>query len=272
MDTIKLSCYAYLFWATKNSFDLDGMVANFTSFADEVVIATIPIPGDDTYERLLAHQARLGEDRLKVILSNVPIDGNNRFDGDLKTVAMNGCTHPVRIIADADERFLPSQRLRWEDLARQLLANPRLDGWMIPVVDLYGNEQHIRSRENIGAKFRMHKSSVVRRGVPSFAEKGGGLIDTSRSDTTEPLRADGSLASFISPYSPHMMHPSTCRLLAGECYVLHYGFLSLERRAELGRTFWKQHWEARSGRAESVATSVAELAGEPVMKHGLPLA
>jgi hypothetical protein len=270
MSNIKLSLYGYVFRARAAGLDLDATIANFTAFADETVIVTLAGQDDDTVSRLLAYEDYLSH-KLKVLVVDMDIDKNNRFDGDLKTIAMQACTHPVRIIADCDERFIARQRPRWDDLACQLLANPQLDGWMIPVLDLYSHADYIRLNEAIGLKFRMHKASVVRRGVPAFAEKGGGLIDTSRSDTTEPCLVDGSLANFTCPYDRSLLHPSTCRLLADDCYVIHQGFIDLQKRAELGRTFWRKHWELRSGREERVATRIEELVDVPVVKHGLPL-
>ncbi len=266
-DPIKLSIYSYLFNAKVRSFDLDGAIKSFTSFADETVIATLPSE-DDTYERLLTWENTLGRDRLKIIMTETAIKGNNRFDGDLKTAALKECSHPIRIIADCDEKFIVSQRPAWDGLAQRLLIS-REDGWLLPVVDLYGSPTHIRSDKPIGLKMRMHKATVTRRGVPAFAERGAGLFDTSQSDSTEPLLASGALASFTCPVSPAYLHPSTCHFL--DTYVIHEGFLDLQRRATLGKTFWKQHWEARSGRTENVATNVTELMDVPLVPHRLKL-
>lgn len=261
----KFSVYTYLFNAKVRSFDLDATIENFTSFADEVVIATVPSE-DDTYERLLQWQDKLGADRLKVLMTTVAIKGNNRFDGDLKTTALQACTHPIRIIADCDERFVVSQREAWNTLARRLLIS-REDGWLLPVIDLYGRQDLIRSDKPIGLKMRMHKETVARRGVPAFAERGRGLFDTSMSDSTEPLLSNGALASFTCPIQSAYLHPSTCQFL--DVYVIHLGFLDLARRAEIGRTFWKEHWEARSGRTENVATKTEELIDVPLVPHRL---
>lgn len=264
------SIYSYLFNARIRQFDLDGVVKNFTDFGDEVVISTLAAQEDDTLDRLLKYEDAL-EGRLKVVVVDMDIEKNNRFDGDLKTAAMQACTHPVRVIADADERFVLKQRHRWDDLARRLLDSPHLDGWLIPVVEPYGHLDYIRDDQSLGVKFRLHKTTVVRRGVPSFAEKGQGLFNTAESDSTEPLRVDGSLASFLCPYDRSLLHPSICRLLEKECYVVHYGFVNLERRAELGRTFWAKHWRNRSGHDENVATRVQDLMGVNLVKHHLPL-
>lgn len=268
-DPIKLSIYCYLFNARVRSFDLDGAVANFLSFADEVVIATLAKQEDDTLERLRAYEAS-SAGRLKVMVSEMDISRNNRFDGDLKTAALQACTHPIRVIADCDERFIPSQRPVWDQLGQQLLTHPILDGWLLPVVDLYGSPDHIRSGVQLGVKMRMHKDTVKRRGVPPFAERGGGLFDTSRSDSTEPLLAAGGLATFTHAFPTHLLHPSICHMLPG--YVLHYGFVDLQRRAQLGKAFWKEHWEKRSGREENVATTVGQLMNDvELVKHKLKL-
>lgn len=266
---MKLSIYTFLFRARAGAFDLDTTVANFTIFADEVVIATLATQEDDTLDRLRAYEATLGG-RLKVVAVPMDINTNNRFDGDLKTAALQQCTNPIRIIADCDERFVVAQRPRWNDLADQLLSNPNIDGWLIPVIDLYGAPEYIRAQHPIGVKMRMHKDTVIRRGVVRSAERGNGLIDTSQSDTTEPLTKQGLLARFAALYPNRLLHPSTCSML--DTYVIHEGFLSLERRAELGRTFWKRHWEARSGHEEKVAIRVEDLIEEPVVRHNLKLA
>lgn len=267
----KLSIYCYAFGARRAKLDLDAAVANFTAFADEVVIATLAQQEDDTLDRLLRWEDAT-DGAVKVVVVDTDIRTNNRFDGDLKTAALQACacTHPIRIIADCDERFHVSQRPHWDDLAMQLLANPQLDGWLIPVVDLYGSASTIRADKPIGLKLRMHKATIVRRGVPAAAERGGGLFDTSQSDSTEPQRADGSLGNWMYACSPTLLSPQLASLL--DVWVQHNGFLDLAARAELGRTFWKHHWEARSGKPEQVATTVAELTdGVPLIPHGLPV-
>lgn len=269
-DIPKLSIYCCAFGARRAKLDLDAAVANMVEFADEVVVATLADQEDDTLERLLRYEAAF-DGRLKVVVVDTDIRTNNRFDGDLKTAALQACTHPVRIIADCDERFHVSQRGRWNDLAAQLIANPHLDGWLIPVVDLYGGPTTIRADHPIGLKLRMHKATIVRRGVPAAAERGGGLFDTSQSDSTEPQRADGSLGSWMYACSPTLLSPQLASLL--DVWVQHDGFRDLGARAELGRTFWAEHWSRRSGKPEQVATTVAELTdGVPLIPHNLPIA
>lgn len=271
MNPPKLSCYTYLFFATRNQFDLNSVVDNFTSFFDEVIIATIKAD-DDTYDRLKIWEDKFGTARFRVILTDIDIEKNNRFDGDLKTAAMKECSAgSIRVIADCDERFPLSQRPKWNDLAAQLIISTNIDGYLIPVVDLYGSETHIRATRAAGLKFRMHRDTIVRRGVPKFAEKAGGWIDTSQSDTTEPLTADGNLGHFTPIVNQSILQPNLTSLLADYPYVLHYGFVDLQRRAKLGKNFWKKHWEKRSGREENVVTEVYQFENEQLIRHSLPL-
>lgn len=258
---VKLSAYAYLFNARLREFDLDGMVSNFTAFFDETVVATIPSE-DDTYERLLAWQEKLSADRFRVVMTDIQLS-NNRFDGDLKTAALQACSKSIPedprcyCIMDGDERVNANLRPVWDAAGIALHASPDVDGLLIPVIDLMRDEQH--AREQVGAKFRLHKDTVVRRGVIPEAEKENGLFDTSRSDSTEPLVTSGRLAQFVP-------------LKAGvPIYVFHYGHLDQVRRAKLNREFWREHWLNRSGEEPKMALEANTQDDVPVIEHGLEL-
>lgn len=268
----KLSIYTYLFNATVRDFDLDGAVANFAAFADEVVIATLSTQEDDTLARLRAHETALG-DKLKMVVSDINPLKDNRFDGNLKTLAMRVCSKDnLLVIADCDERFPLSQRPLWDSWGERLLAVQGCDGLMIPVLDLYGSRDTIRADVAIGQKFRLHRHTVDRRGVPSYAERANGWISTEHSDTTEPLLRTGQLASFGSVVrDPIALRPQMAQALMGTPFVVHEGWLDLERRAKLGREWWKPRWEERSGKTEDVPVDTRALQGYPLIKHHLNL-
>lgn len=259
---MKISAYGYLFNATIRQFDLDGMVANFTAFFDETVIATIPSQ-DDTYKRLLAYQDKLGADRFRVVMSDIDISKSNRWDGELKTAALQVCTKSTPqdprcyCIMDGDEKIHLNQRKIWEVAGQVLHNSPDIDGFLVPVIDLIKDEKHARAQ--MGYKFRLHKDTVVKRGVIPQAELGNGLFRTDMSDSTEPVLVDGQLARFEP-------------IRAGiHMFVFHYGHLDAERRAKLNREFWREHWKARSGEEPKMALEASELANEEVVEHGLEL-
>lgn len=261
---MKLSAFGYLFNASLREFDLDGMVKNFTDFFDETVIATI-LSKDNTYERLLAYQKQFGVDRFRVIMSNIDITKTNRWDGELKTIALQGCSKSTPedprcyVIMDGDERIPLSHREYWNIMAKTII-NSQMDGLLIPVIDLYGTEKHIRADIPTGFKFRIHKNTVVKRGVLPQAELENGLFRTDMSDSTEPLLENGQLAQFGQVYS------------YGPCYVLHYGHLDQQRRAKLNREFWREHWKNRDGKEPNMTLDPVNLEKVQLIEHGLDLA
>lgn len=259
---MKISSYGYLFNARLREFDLDGMVKNFTDFFDETVIATIPSQ-DDTYERLLEWQNKLGADRFRVLMTDISLS-NNRFDGDLKTAALQACSKStdddprVYCIMDGDERVPISHRDCWTAVAN-ILFRSSLDGVLVPVIDLWGDEKHVRADKNTGSKFRLHKDTVVKRGVIPQAEIGNGLFRTEMSDSTEPLLANGQLASFGYVYS------------YSSCYVLHYGHLDQQRRARLNKEFWAEHWRNRDGKEPNMTFEPEMVDNGLLIEHGRDL-
>jgi hypothetical protein len=269
---MKLSIYTFLFNARVRDFDLDGTIANFAAFADEVVIATLSTQEDDTLARLRAHEAAL-YGKLKVVVSDINPLKDNRFDGNLKTAAMRACAKDnLLVIADCDERFLVRQRPLWDQWAARLSEVQGCDGLLVPVLDLYGSRDTIRADQAVGCKFRLHKHTVVRRGVPAYAERANGLIATNASDTTEPLLLNGQLASFGTVVqNPVLLRPQMVQGLKDTPLVVHEGWLDLERRAKLGREWWKSRWEERSGHKEDVPVDKATLERYPVIKHHLDL-
>jgi hypothetical protein len=264
----KISAYGYLFNARKFSFDTEKTVSNFCAFFDEVVCATVPSE-DDTREVLAELEKRYAN--FRVIDSNIKILGNNKFDGQLKTLAMNECKNELRCIVDYDELMVLSNRDKWDKYCDYLLSNKFIEGIMIASLDLWGNEHKIRSDTPIGQKFRLHKSSVYARGVPNFAQLSDGRIDTSKSDTTEAIDFNGNLCKFQSITPQMLLNPMFADQLVEFPYTLHYGTLDFERRAKIGREFWAEAWSERSGRPEQVATTKNELANIPVIHHNLPI-
>ncbi len=262
---LKSSIYCYLFNAVDNNFAYEETFANFCAFADEVVCATIPSK-DNTLDELY----RLAKiyPNLKIVETNISLS-DNRFDGALKTAALRATTNPIKIIADCDERFPLSQKPKWEKCYARLMESD-FDGFLVPSVDLYGSKNVIRSDAGIGVKFRIHKDTIVERGVWYVAELGDGLFDTSRSDSTEPLRLDGELGRFAPIAPPLALSPIFATELNKYIFTVHYGFLDLDYRVNINK-FWKPHWEARSGHEENVELNKKVLESHPVIEHNLIL-
>ena len=248
-------------------YNIEDTLKNFTSFFDEVVVATVKSK-DDTRE-ILAKLEKIYSN-LKVIDTDVKIEGSNRFDGVLKTIAMNKCTNPIRVIADFDERFILSQRPAWDRAAERLLQVPYLDGVLIPVIDLYKDKFSIRADQQIGQKFRLHKASVIERGVPRFAELGGGLFSASKSDSTDPLNSNKDLCNFCSLIDPIELNPVFAQNLKNFPFVVHLGVLDLARRIRINKEFWQKKWKEYDKEAR-VSIDIRELDNKPSIKHNLDI-
>jgi hypothetical protein len=264
----KISSYGYLFNARKFSFDVEDTVKNFCSFFDEVICVTVKSE-DDTLERLRDLEKRYLN--FKVIFSDIQILGNNRFDGQLKTLALQNCSYDLRVICDYDERFPLNQYNLWREMGESLLQIQAVDGLLIPVLDLYGNISSIRADQAIGLKFRIHKRSIVLRGVLPSAELTGGFFDTSKSDSTEPLKKDGQMGNFVSIISSDYLNPLRASSLEQIPHVFHLGYLDFERRLKLSVEFWKKAWEERSNKPENIVVNRAELESHPTIYHNLSL-
>lgn len=264
---VKSSIYFYLFNIKSVGFDYKEAIVNFCAFADEVVVATIK-DEDDSFALLSSLQTDFPT--LKVILSDIKLS-DNRFDGKLKTAALKATTHPIKVIADADERFPLSQKSKWQKEYEILMTQPAYDGFLVPSLDLWGDVNNIRLDKEIGQKFRVHKNTIVSRGVVPFAETENGHFDITKSDSTEPLNVDGQLGNFYTLLMGHQLYPIFAGELVEKPYVLHHGYVDLKKRAEKVNFFWKPHWEARSGKEESVVLDSKELTGFPTTPHNLPL-
>jgi hypothetical protein len=262
----KISIYFYLFNAEKYFPDFRETIDNFLAFADEVVCATVPSQ-DNTLAAL--KEIATKNPNFKLIESDLSLK-DNRFDGKLKTLALQATTHPIKIIADADERFPLSKKSTWQSYAN-LLMQQRFDGFLIPVLDIYGEVSKIRKNHRVGQKFRMHKDTIVSRGVIPQAEIGNGLFRTDMSDSTEPLNSYGQLGSFASIVDDFELLPENTFTLNKYPYVVHYGYLDLNKRVKINGEFWDEKWTDRSGKKENVVTDIEVLKREPLMFHGLPL-
>lgn len=266
---LKSSIYFYFFNVNKMGYDYKSVITNFCSFADEVVCATIPCE-DGTREALAEMEKKFSN--FKVVETDIKLS-NNRFDGLLKTAALKETTNPIKIIADGDERFIIHQKPIWGQFYETLmqLKQDGVDGLMIPVLDIWGDTKKIRVDKNIGLKFRIHLDTIKSRGVIPQAEMQDGYFDTNLSDSTEALNQYGQLGRFVNPVPPNFLYPLFSRGLIDHPYVVHLGYLDLKHRAEKVATFWKPHWEARSGHEENVELEEEALKEYPTIEHGLPI-
>ena len=268
-NEMKVSAYGYLFNSDKFDFNLDLTVSNFCEFFDEVCCCTLK-SDKTTIKKLREFQNKFKN--FKIVEEDLDIEKDNRFDGKLKTSALSHCKNELKAIVDFDEIFPISNKEKWNEACRALLES-NFDGLLIPSVDLWGDENLIKKSSFIGEKFRLHKGTVVKRGVLKEAEIDGIHFDTSMSDSTEPLLLDGSLANFARIVPSEYLNPVNSKYLKEYPYSLHYGWVDFKRKAEIGKVFWKKHWENRSGHDEDIPTTEEEILEKNIetLRHEIPL-
>jgi hypothetical protein len=207
--------------------------------------------------------------RVDIIDTAIPYS-DPTFDGQIKAAALAACTEPFATLLDCDELLYPQQRRHWLALTREMERDMRVDALLIPVVDLFQDEQHYRS---IGSKFYLHRNRPdITRGVVRQARRPDGSIDTSISDTTEAIyRETGELLRATSIVMPLPHYLLIGHLESGEIpMVLHTGWLSHEQRLRQS-AFWKDVWTARrGGRDPEPETTLATLEAIPRYRHNLP--
>jgi hypothetical protein len=274
MTTPLFSAYVSAFNLLSNGFDWQTSLSNMLVFFDEVVVA-VNTSTDETAMALRAFFCdAVAKGKMKVVETSF-VYTDVAFDGAIKNAALQACsqgTEWIYVQMDLDEMIPLGQKPLWRKYAEYLQSTPGIDCLMIPSIDLWGSMETIRRSKNIGLKFRMHKAGL-KRGVWKRAWiMDGKRFDTSMSDSCELLTQDGELCRATRIVDDSFLIPQVCSMLKDYPHVFHLGYVDYDQRVRVNKAIWAEHWPLRSGREENVATSVAELTGEPVMKHGLPIA
>ncbi len=191
------------------------------------------------------------------------------FDGQIKDAALQAARQKLAILLDLDEVLSLGTRDQWVVAGATLLRDPKLDGLIIPSIDVCKTWDMMKG---LGQKFYLVKTGRgLTRGVPAFAKREDGSIDTTKSDTTEVLRGD-QLAAFgyvLNPEYREVMKLNDLQLRLVP-YVFHLGWLHKAKRLK-ANAFWKPVWEARAKQeANDIVTTETEFDKIAVRPHGLP--
>lgn len=275
---MSLSIYTSAYNLTRIGIDWRDALSNWLHFLHghgQIVVA-VNRSEDNSLQQVTEWAAKWTQDnphsntRIDVVATDIPYT-DPTFDGQIKAAALARCTQPFATLLDLDERLIPSQWPMWRRLANELGALPNVDAFLIPVVDLMGDEHHYRA---IGSKFYLHKNRPdITRGVVREARLPDGSIDTSRSDSTEPIiRETGELvraAAIVMSGLPDFLMIG--QLENGNVpFVVHLGWMDLEQRVKQSE-FWAPVWTARrGGREPEKQLTLADLQAMPRMRHRLP--
>lgn len=278
-----LSIYSAWYSVDQMGFKWREALDNWLHFlrdSGEVVIA-VNTSTDGTYEKVTEYLKSRHPDyprvRTVVVQCDIPYT-NSAFDGMIKAFALSHCTQPYCVLLDCDELMVPSLRKHWHalgvELEKQAQIEPgrRIDAFLVPTVDLFHDEKHYKSGDQLGAKWYIHRNDPnITRGVVKWAYREDGSFDISKSDSCELIYKDTDdlvRASTIIVALPHyiqMMHLSN-----GEVpFVVHTGWLDKQQRLKQSE-FWAPVWRARDNSDKVQPTTLAELEKVQYYRHSLP--
>jgi len=255
------SIYSSAFNLTKGGFNY-AAVKQFSDFVGEdgEVVIAVNTSEDDTADRLWKESESLKNIRL--IFTDFSYEDPD-LDGKIKNAALQETTNDFKIGLDLDE-YIPLWQLPiWQSMAASLQWSA-LDGFFIPTVDLHGSEDKIST---IKAKWYLHKAGLFR-GTVNFAKNPDGTHDISKSDSCELIDKDGNLANaeFIMPRH-NSFDESLALLESGNVpFVVHTGYLDLQRRIKLNKEFWEKQWSVEGGKPAYVAKDIKDL-DKPTVSH-----
>lgn len=256
-----ISVYTQFYNVKKYNIDYKSALKNFEQIADEVVVAVNTTKGDRTYASI--KKWAQNHSKIKVVECKYKYD-DIEFDGKVKDFALKNTTLPIKVQMDGDERFDLNRPEMFHTLANHMMFHSDINGIMTPSIDLWGDLKKVRKNHRAGFKFRIHKAGI-NRGVPNFAKFPNGKIDTTKSDTTEPIDENGNLIQFHPTCAPDSLEPTNLKNLS--YYTFHLGYVNFEYRKKISE-FWAPHWNLRSGtQTEKPATD--ESLSEDLIEHGI---
>ncbi len=248
---------------------------SFLGLMESQIVIAINTSTDDTAKLVREYVKKTLDPRSLVKIDVIDIEIPYTlpdFDGRGKAAALAACAKPYCILLDADETLQPNQRNLWMQLAGELERNRSFDAFLIPVVDLIGDDRHYKTP--IGSKFYLHRNSPdFTRGVVNYARRPDGTFDTTKSDSCELCRKDtGELVRaqhILMQGLPDFL--TMGQLESGMVpYVIHHGWKNLEQRLRQS-AFWEPHWSAREGKPVKTERSLADLEKISRLRHNLPI-
>ena len=234
-----ISFYTSAFNIEENNFDILGFIKNIEELASEIVISTIPDNIDNTLEIL--NNITSTQCAIKIV-QDVNLNSQTfAKDGKLKNLSLQNCSNDICIQIDLDERI--SNTKLWLDFIisyKDLILNGI--SIMIPVINLYKDKYHYK---DISQKWYIHNKHNRKRGIVNFAILPNGKFDKNKSDGCELLDNMNNLTqslSILSELNNLRLDPLTIIQNNKIPYIIHHGYIDLQRRASLNKNFWQKEW------------------------------
>jgi hypothetical protein len=267
------SIYTCAFNIVKNNFPYSDALENFSSFADEVVVA-VNTSEDDTLGVMKGQASKLPN--VKIIETDYSYDDIFAI-GKIKNDALQATTKHFKIGLDLDERIPLRHKYQWEKFATIIEDNDAVDALLIPSLNLWGNLGSVRddfSMHERKFKWYLH-TAALERGAVNFGVKEDGTVDTKKSDTCELIYPDRTLvrAGAIWEDSIKNLDDYFFFLENKASFVYHIGYADLEYRSQINKNWWREFKQKREGdlvnEPHDIKTDRKDLE-EPITEHKLP--
>lgn len=255
------------------SFDHRGALDNWAFYADDISIA-VPEADEATAHLLTAHAAERGYP-LSLVRTSFSFDDDPFAYGKTENAALQNCKGNVLIQQNLDER-LGGDKQMILDLGEHLYRQPYFDSYYLPVVNLYGDLDHLL---DVNAKWYIHKRGNdlgnFRRGPVHVGIKPDGKPDYNVTSTDELIDADGKLARWFPLVRPANGQHLTVEDLrpyikGGMPLTYHLGYLSLADRLDRS-IWWSEFWKRATGGDDNKhPLTLEELAKRETQKHDIP--
>lgn len=266
---MKIDFYTSAFNVIKNNFDYKSAIENWIKISNRISIA-INTSEDNTFEAFEELYEKYPK-QISIFKTDISYDDPD-FDGKIKNLALQDCKTEVVLGLDLDERIPTHLNHRFQLYAECLKDDDTFGCYMLPSIDIYKDINHF---SKIGHKWYLHKRNGCYRGTVYFAKNKDGTHDIAKSDSCELIDKHGNLINsrYFPSHNPRINTPNEQlkNILQNHIpYVIHLGYLDLQKRYELNQNFWSKQWEVESGKSQTMDTW-EELNSRPIYEHNLKL-
>lgn len=263
---MKISIYSYGWNLIKYHFDIEDALANWSKYANEIVIA-INTSEDNTYNEI----DRIAKaNNYPVVLIKTEFDPINDpyYYGKVVDAAFQACKNEICIAQDFDERIIAKKEVLHR-ICQFLLDDKFHKAYFVPTIDLYGSTEYCLPEYK--RKWYITKHQGLKRGPVNFGIKKDGFPDYNKTSTDEITDLDGNLVPALTLVNSLTLENLSAYVERGMPLVYHIGYLSLNDRLERS-IWWKHYWEkATNGDKNQHPITMEELAKKTSIKHNLPL-
>jgi glycosyltransferase involved in cell wall biosynthesis len=265
----KISGYTTTYNCERQFYPYLKTIESMLGFATEVCV----VDGgstDGTWEKLQEFAAREPRLKIKQVVRDWSHPRHGVFDGMQKAEARKMCTGEYCWQMDSDEVVHEEDYTKIQDLCRHIPA--QVDVLSLPVIEYWGGPEKVRA-DITPWKWRLSRNKPnITHGIPvelRTQDKDGNLMALPGTDGCDMIDVEtGERLPHVSFYTPEVDNVRKIALSGSEdalrSYenwfnaavttlpsVFHYSWYDLERKINLYKNYWQNHWNGLWGKDTS---------------------